>query len=130
MYLGVDCKYSNAVFHAAETARLALSKACEAFEILDQPSTLAKLGFNRKTARAKANEAVRERVGFGFVQLNDYINGLESTWKSKQGRVSSFNGANDGCDDLLITIVCPTLSKSLRQSGCPQKRLRDFPIAK
>ena len=79
--------HSNAVFHAAEAARLALMKTCKMLETPEQPSTLAKIGFSRKPAKAAANAAVQGRVADGFVQLRDYINGLESVWKSRQGRV-------------------------------------------
>lgn len=81
---------SDANFHAAEAARLALMKTCKMLETPEQPSTLAKIGFSRKPAKVAANAAMQGRVADGFVQLRDYINGLESVWKSRQGRVRLF----------------------------------------
>jgi len=80
---------SDAVFHAAETARLALTKTCKIFETQDQPSTLSRISFGRKPAKVAANTALQSRVADGFVRLSDYVNGLESVWKTKQGRVRS-----------------------------------------
>jgi hypothetical protein len=57
------------------------------FETPEQPSTLAKIGLTRKTARTAANEALESRNVYGFTQLSDYVNGLESAWKSKQSNV-------------------------------------------
>jgi hypothetical protein len=57
------------------------------FETPEQPSTLVKMGFSRKTARMTANEALESRNVYGFTQLSDYVNGLESAWKSKQSKV-------------------------------------------
>ena len=78
---------SDAVFHAAETARLALTKACKIFETQEQSSTLSKISFGRKPAKVVANAALQSRVADGFVRLSDYIDSLESVWKTKQGRV-------------------------------------------
>ncbi|KAH8708363.1 hypothetical protein GQ44DRAFT_470055 [Phaeosphaeriaceae sp. PMI808] len=78
---------SDAVFHAVETARLTLEKTCKKFEVVEQPSGLGKL-MGRKSARTAANEVMRGKAALGFVQLNDYINGLESTWKDNQGKFS------------------------------------------
>ncbi|RYN64160.1 hypothetical protein AA0118_g4286 [Alternaria tenuissima] len=77
---------SNALFHEAETARLLLLKTRHMFETPEQPSTLVKMGFSRKTARMTANEALESRNVYGFTQLSDYVNGLESAWKSKQSK--------------------------------------------
>ena len=77
---------SDVVFHAVEIARLTLDKTCKKFEATEQPSALAKF-VGRKSARATTNEVMRGKVAHGFVQLNDYINGLETTWKGNQGRV-------------------------------------------
>jgi hypothetical protein len=62
-------------------------KTCSMFEVPEQPSTLARIGFSRKPARVTANEALKGRLGNGFLQLNNYINSLDSTFKSKQGKV-------------------------------------------
>jgi hypothetical protein len=62
-------------------------KTWELFKAPEQPSTLTKIGFHRKPARLTAKEALQGRVGGGFVQLTDYVNSLESTFKSKQGKV-------------------------------------------
>ncbi|CAN9105305.1 unnamed protein product [Alternaria alternata] len=72
---------SNALFHEAETARLLLMKTHQMFETPEPPSTLAKIGLSRKTARATANEALQSRNVYGFTQLSDYVNSLESAWK-------------------------------------------------
>jgi len=106
---------SDIVFHEAETARLALMETCKLFELSEEPSILAKMGFSRKTARAAANDAMRERLAYGFMHLNDYIHGLEDVWKSKQGKVSVDNGVRNGIVTyLLIIVASQTLSESLR----------------
>ncbi|EDU45003.1 hypothetical protein PtrSN002B_011279 [Pyrenophora tritici-repentis] len=79
---------SGASFHAAESARLALVKTCKTFETQEQPSTLSKIGFNRKPARSTANTALQSRVADGFVHLSEYIGNLETEWRSKQGRAA------------------------------------------
>jgi hypothetical protein len=61
------------------------------FEAPEQVSKLAKIGISRKPARATAAEALQGRVGHGFIQLKDYINCLDSTFKSKQGKVRYAN---------------------------------------
>ncbi|CAN9086720.1 unnamed protein product [Alternaria alternata] len=90
---------SNALFHEAETARLLLMKTHQMFETPEPPSTLAKIGLSRKTARATANEALQSRNVYGFTQLSDYVNSLESAWKSKQPRsVQRFRRLCGGLD--------------------------------
>jgi Holliday junction resolvasome RuvABC DNA-binding subunit len=82
-----DSDESDALFHEAETARLLLMKIRQMFETPEQSSTLVKLGLSRKMAREAANKALQNRNVYGFTQLSEYVNSLESAWKSKQPKV-------------------------------------------
>jgi hypothetical protein len=36
------------------------------------------------------NEVMRRKASHGFFELNEYIKGLETEWKSNQGKVRGF----------------------------------------
>jgi hypothetical protein len=73
-----------------EAARLALQKAYKQLETDEKPSTLAKLGFSRKTPspRTTANEAVLNAFSHDFKSLQAIVERFESNWKGNQNKVS------------------------------------------
>ncbi|KAH7088210.1 hypothetical protein FB567DRAFT_559899 [Paraphoma chrysanthemicola] len=75
----------DAIFHAAEIARLALKETCDRLEMTENAPKLSKLSFRQKTARAAANDAVGDKIGYGFAQLSVFVKATEGEWKSKQG---------------------------------------------
>ncbi|KAF2823841.1 hypothetical protein CC86DRAFT_447492 [Ophiobolus disseminans] len=75
----------------AETARFALEKTCDDIAKTEEPLKSGKLSFGRRTAETKANEVVRDELPHGsgqlidaFVDLKNYLSGLETVWRSKQ----------------------------------------------
>ena len=70
-----------------EAATLALQKACKQVETDERPSTLSKMGLQRKSARAVANEAVLSSFAHDFKGLQTVVDRFESQWKDGQKEV-------------------------------------------
>lgn len=87
-------------FHEMEAARLALQKACKQVETADgKPSPLAKLGFQRKSARATANDAVLSSATQDFKGLQAIVESFEVQWQGGQKQASEMlcREANTEC---------------------------------
>ena len=76
-------------FHAAETERLALQKACDLLEVDIKTSRLAKIGIHRKSARTAANEVMQLATPQNFSDLQSLIVVMEGKLSANQAKVNT-----------------------------------------
>ncbi|KAL9090014.1 MAG: hypothetical protein Q9165_005544 [Trypethelium subeluteriae] len=78
---------SDVDFDVAELAREALRQACDKFARNTKPSSLSRIGIQRKSARSKANGILQGSLIGSITELESAISTLETGWVKDHGRV-------------------------------------------